>query len=298
MIRLTEVFSDANAFTGVIDDIELGRIRPPADQVRTSGSNITGLAVSINEQGLLQPIIVRPIDNHFEIVAGNRRYEACKSLGWRKITCHIGELEDKQAFEVALVENIQRRTLNPIEEAKAFKAYTSIYGWGGATELAIKLGKSTSYVSKRIALLELPPDVIVSINNSVLSGSIGEELCSLKNISKQSRLAQLIAQRHLSVRRVRDMLENDDDLIIDSGFYSRNNNEPHIDLQKTLEKSIVILRIAMNRLGTVIENLEDDSWMIREILLHHKNIINGQIDALLKEKRKCTSNLVRSMKQT
>ena len=74
----------------------------------------------------MQAIVVRSKDEYFEVVAGNRRLNACKLLGWRKIPCHIVELDDRGAFEVSLIENIQRQTLNPIDEANAFKKYVMI----------------------------------------------------------------------------------------------------------------------------------------------------------------------------
>jgi ParB family chromosome partitioning protein len=119
----------------------MNKIRPPSNLVRGVSSDqllIDELASSIRQNGLLQPIIVRMQDNSFEIVAGNRRYNACKRLGWRKILCHVVELEDREAFEFALTENIQRRTLDPLEEAKAFKVYVQDFGWGGVSALAAK----------------------------------------------------------------------------------------------------------------------------------------------------------------
>ena len=72
----------------------------------------------------------------FEVVVGMRRYNACKCLGWKKSLCHIVELDDKEAFEFALTENIQRKTIDPLEEAHAFKAYVQDFGWGGISELS------------------------------------------------------------------------------------------------------------------------------------------------------------------
>jgi ParB family chromosome partitioning protein len=94
---------------------------------------------------LLQPIIVRPKDDHFQIIAGNRRYEACKRLGLKKILCHIVELDDKEAFEVSIAENVQRKNLTPIDEAKTFQSYASKFGWGGMSDLARKIGKSVHF---------------------------------------------------------------------------------------------------------------------------------------------------------
>lgn len=281
-----------------MDDIEINRVLHPKDQLRGSGYDVSELARSIAEKGLLQPIIVRPVEDHYEIVAGNRRYEACRSLGLRKVTCHITELNEKEAFEIALVENIQRSTLSPIEEAKAFKAYISDHGWGGATQLAAKLGKSVSYVTKRIALLELPRDVIESINNSLLSTSAGEELCSVKDNMKRSQLAQLIAERHLSVRKIREMVEQVDAPQYEEppSFFVELNEEPSYQFQKPIEKSILIIKLAMNRLGVVIDEIDENCWPVREILLQHRNNLHAQIDVLLKQKKKSDNNLVRLLK--
>jgi ParB family transcriptional regulator, chromosome partitioning protein len=293
---MTEALSSASSMSGIMDDIEIKKVRHPRNQLRADEYNVSELASSIREKGLLQPIIVRPYEDYFEIVAGNRRYEACKSIGWRKITSHIVELDDKEAFETALVENIQRRTLNPVEEARAFKAYILNFGWGGATQLSLKLGKSVSYVTKRIASLELPVDVVTSLNNSTLSSSIGEELCSVKDDRKKSELAQLIAERHLSLRKVRELIECENDITKANPYYQNTIQDEQLELQKSIEKCILIMRMAMNRLGIVIEGINEDCWPVREILLHHRNMLHGQIDILLKEKKKCNYSLIKLMK--
>ena len=151
------------------------------------------------------------MDGYFEVVAGNRRFCACKALGWKKIACHVIELDDKQAFEVSLIENIQRKRLTSLDEASAFKAYVSEFGWGGMSDLALRIGKSLSYVTKRIMLLNLPADVLESITSSRLNTSIAEELCSIKDKAKQSKLANLIVCRRLSFRNARKLLTNIDE---------------------------------------------------------------------------------------
>jgi ParB family chromosome partitioning protein len=105
-------------------DLNLSELRPPLNQLR-GAEHLHSLMRSISQKGLLQPIIVRTMENNncYEIVAGYRRYYACKKLGWRKISCQIVELTDKEAFEVSVVENVQRKTLNHIDKAKAFKKY-------------------------------------------------------------------------------------------------------------------------------------------------------------------------------
>jgi ParB family chromosome partitioning protein len=120
----------SNALLGVLDDIPISKIIAHKSHLRPYGQNFDDLVESIRHRGLLQPIVVRDLgDGYFyEIVAGNRRYQACKRLSWRKITCNIVELEDKEAFEISLIENIQREALNPKEEAMAFRIYISECG--------------------------------------------------------------------------------------------------------------------------------------------------------------------------
>jgi ParB family transcriptional regulator, chromosome partitioning protein len=147
--------------SGFIGDIDISKIRQ-SKNIRQIVPDIDELSKSIEQKGLLQPILVRTLDGYFEVVAGNRRYCACKALGWKKIACHIIELDDREAFEVSLIENIQRKTISPLDEATAFKAYVCDFGWGGVSDLASRIGKSLSYITKRIKLLNLPSDVLES----------------------------------------------------------------------------------------------------------------------------------------
>jgi ParB family transcriptional regulator, chromosome partitioning protein len=293
---MSKIISSNSPLSGIIDDIDIHKIRHPKHQLRSTDHNIAALATSIRRKGLLQPIVVRMLKDNYEIVAGNRRYEACKMLRWRKITCHIKELDDKDAFEISLIENIHRKTLNPIEEAKAFKAYVSEFGWGGITELALKLGKSASFVTKRIALLRLPPEIIESISKFTLSSSVAEELYFVKDTSKQSQLAQIISHRHLTLRKVRQMVRSmDDDQEARNTFVlNRSNNEDDLEqVQRCLDKSTIVLKIALNRLDQIINDSAGYPWIIQEILLHNRHVLHKQIDILLKEKKKTRSNLIR-----
>jgi ParB family chromosome partitioning protein len=106
VIVLSKLFSNSLLILGIIEDIDIHKIKKSFHLTRET--NIQSLFESVKEKGLLQPIIVRPINEHFEIIAGNRRFEVCKRLGWKKIICHIVEVNDKEAFELGLVENIRR----------------------------------------------------------------------------------------------------------------------------------------------------------------------------------------------
>ncbi len=95
----------------------------------------------------------------------------------------------KPAFECSIVENIQRKTLSVIEEAEAFKAYVADFGWGGISELAKRVGKSPSYITKRIKLLNMPADVLASVKDTSLDPSVAEELCLVRDPARQSELS-------------------------------------------------------------------------------------------------------------
>jgi ParB family chromosome partitioning protein len=284
----------SNALLGVIEDVPIPKLRAPTYWLlRSSGQKLNELMDSIRQRGLLQPIIVRGLesdleDRYYEIIAGNRRYEACKRLSWRKITCHIVELNTKESFELSLIENIQRETLNPIDEARAFKIYISEFGWGGVSELARKIGKSPSYVTKRIELLDLPYEVIQSVAASIVSPSIAEELHTVKDQTKQSELAHLIAQRHLSLRRARKLIDqaNQNEYVLETAFHYQDREDRKRRIERAFNKSITALKIALDRMSMVIDDVEDDNWAVSQILLQHKNMINNEIDILLKEKRK------------
>jgi ParB family transcriptional regulator, chromosome partitioning protein len=189
-----KLISTTTKLSGIIEDIDISKIKESQFLLRVSTRDeVEELSKSIIEYGLLNPIVVRiKNDFKFEIVAGNRRYLACKILGYKKIASHVIELDDKGAFEISLIENIQRKTLHQIEEAQAFHKYTSEYGWGGATELSKKIGKSISYVTRRMRLLELPPDVIASITSSEITTSAAEELLTVKDKDKQSEVSKII----------------------------------------------------------------------------------------------------------
>jgi ParB family chromosome partitioning protein len=293
-MQLSKTLS-SNALLGMIEDVPISKLRAPTYQLlRSSGQKLDELMDSIRQRGLLQPIIVRGLesdleDRYYEIIAGNRRYEACKRLSWRKITCHIVELNNKESFELSLIENIQRETLNPIDEARAFKIYISEFGWGGVSELARKIGKSPSYVTKRIELLDLPHKVIQSVADSIVSPSIAEELHAVKDQVKQSELAHLIAQRHLSLRKARKLIDkaNQNEYVLETASRYQDQEDRKRRIERAFNKSITALKIALDRMSMVIDDVEDDdNWVLSHILLQHKNMINNQINILLKEKRK------------
>src|SRR5919199_4601089 len=175
--------------TSIVEQIEMKLIRPSQFSIRDKFNDqqeIESLIKSIKEHGLLQAILIRPYQNSFEIVAGHRRFHACKSLRWRHIPCKIKELSDKQAYEIQLTENIQRKTMKPIEEAEAFRRYVIDFGWGGVSELAKKIGKSEEYVSHHMQLLKLPDEIKDKIVNNSLKVSQAIEIVQIPHDKQQN----------------------------------------------------------------------------------------------------------------
>jgi ParB family chromosome partitioning protein len=283
MSTLTRYFRE---LTGSIEDIRTSDIVTPGRVLRRRLGEVGEIADSIKKIGLLQPIIVRTLETHFEIVAGNRRYHACKKLGWRKIPCHVVELDDKSAFEVSIIENVQRNTLDPIEEGLAFKEYVNNIGWGSISELAQKLSKSPSYISRRIRLVELPQDILDLISDSQLSVTAAEELMTLKNKREQSDLAGIAGNKKLSSREVRRLIKGRTQAPfteVSSIPYTIDNEE---GILKSFDKSIIALKVTAKKFGDIIEEVEQN-WIIHDLLMQHKLALDAQIDLLIKQKKKC-----------
>ena len=271
------------------DKVECNLIISSSNPLRSkSCTEITALTQSIREHGLLEPIIVRPKGDKFEVVAGNRRLEACKLLRHKKINCMVFDLDDKSAFEISLTENLQRKTLNPIEEAKAFKKYCNEFGWGGQSELAKKVGKSQEYISHRIKLLDLPLCVMEALEESRLTLTAAQELLWLGNENLQEEVMDMITRERLdsaAVRKVISALKSRDDDDCQPDFILQKPNkrsETQRESQELVSESIMILRIAMVRLDNIISKIEDEYF--RERILRERSALHDQIDELIRLK--------------
>lgn len=281
------IFSASNLLIGIIDEVEIHKIKKPLIPIYGSErSENDELIDSIRQNGLLQPVVVRTRGNFFEIIAGCRRYSACRALGFRKIICHVAELDDKTAFEVSLTENIQRMSLNPIEEARAFKTYVDNFGWGGLTELASKISKSNAYVCKRLSLLELPAELLDRISKHHVSPSTAEELIPIKDSNERHRISNMIIQNYYSSRQTRKLVQisrdyqskTDEKRLFDDPFYRQDSiADIETKAQRSFDKSITALKIALSKIVTILDSIEDN-WIVYEILLQHKHMINAQID--------------------
>lgn len=190
----------ANAATS----IRLSEIEPRSDQPRKSFDRepLEQLADSIAQFGVLQPIVVREnplLQGTYEILAGERRWRAAKMAGLNEIPAVILEGDDLKAAQVAVIENVQREDLNPIEEALAYDTLMERFGLT-QEQVSKQVGKSRSAVANLLRLLELPEEVLELVRNGTLSAGHARALLGLKNTDQMLPLALKIAEKGLSVR--------------------------------------------------------------------------------------------------
>jgi ParB family transcriptional regulator, chromosome partitioning protein len=279
-----------SSHSGFLEEIKVKQIKLPERASRAEIGNLDELTYSIQEKGLLQPIVVRPLDNssYFEVVAGNRRFQACINLQCRKILCHIVDLDDKEAYEVSLVENVQHKTLGLIEEAEAFNKYVSDFGYGGVSELARKIGKSPSYVSRRISLLKLPKETQEQLLRQRKNASIAQELFSLDAQGKK-RLTNLIVNQNLTRDSVREIISKLNYTAKDEeplqSYYSTKMRRQHI-MERMLTKCITSFKVCMMRIDEIVEYVDEDDWVLREVFMQYRQFAHQQIDSLLGVKKK------------
>ncbi len=243
--------------TSIVEQIEMKMIRPSQFTVRDEfikdGVRDEALAHSIREHGLLQPILVRPLSQGFEIVAGHRRFQTCRSLRWRFIPCKIREMSEKQAFEIQLTENIQRKSMDPIEEAEAFRRYVLDFGWGGVSELANKIGKSEEYVSHRIQLLKLPTDAKEQIINNKINVSQAMEITSVPS-NRQAEIVNYVLNANPTVKQIREVkafIKED----ISNELSKSGNFSKRVCTLRTTKKTSLTLKITLSRIDCLIEEV-------------------------------------------
>ena len=186
--------------------IRISRITPRGDQPRKNFDEnaLQVLADSIREHGVIQPIVVREIgvlEDNYEIIAGERRWRAAKMAGLDEIPAVVMTGDDLKIAEVALIENVQRKDLNPIEEAMAYKALIERFGLK-QEEVAQQAGKSRSSVANMLRLLELPDEVLTLVQDEKLSMGHARAILGLTDEDKMLPLAEMTVNKELSVREV------------------------------------------------------------------------------------------------
>lgn len=222
---------ESNAESSGKTMIKLSKIEPNPNQPRKTfkSEELSELAASIAENGLIQPIVVRPSENdgYYTIIAGERRWRACKRAAMSEIPVIIMNVDNKKAAELALIENIQREDLDPIEEARAYRSLIDEYGLT-QSELADKIGKSRTNVANMMRLLELPDEIIDMVTQKKLSAGHARALLGLKDPSEMHSLAERAAEAELSVRQTEDAVRKLNSRKPDEGEKEVSPNELRI----------------------------------------------------------------------
>lgn len=203
----TEVFS-AKKDENRIVFIDINKITPNREQPRKDFNRdaLEELCESIKNHGVIQPIIVRTVKNGYEIVAGERRWRAARMAELKEIPCIIREYTEEDNMLVALIENLQRENLNPMEESLAYSYISTNFNMS-QTEISKNVGKSRSYVANAIRLQNLPEEIQQLITDGQISAGHGRALLGLANSGKQFDLAQKIIEKGLSVRETEDIVK-------------------------------------------------------------------------------------------
>lgn len=184
------------------------------------------LAASIKEHGIIQPLILRDLGNKYEIIAGERRYKASQIAGVLEVPAIIGQMDDQTSAELALIENIQRKDLSAIEEAKSYK---KILDMGGFTqdELAKRMGKGQSTIANKMRLLTLTNEVQAALMNNLISERHARCLLQIKDESKQKEVLNKIINERMNVRDTDNYIKN---ILNMNGEENASIGEPKVDI--------------------------------------------------------------------
>lgn len=231
-----------------IEEIDMNEIIPNSDQPRKSfdEDKIENLALSIKQNGLFQPIILKKVKNKYMIIAGERRFRAFQQLNMKRIPAIVRQYQNNKIQEIALIENIQREDLNPIEEAKAYKYILDNSSYKNH-ELALKVGKSRSHVVNMLGLLRLPDEVLEMVEKNQLSMGHARAISKIRSEFDMKKIAKKTINNQFSVRKLE--------------MYINENLKKPKESHKTSKK--IDLEEKLNVLFNVKSQINDSSIYIK-----------------------------------
>ena len=241
-----------------IQDIELDKILPNRYQPRRefSDDSIKELAETLDKDGLLQPIVVREDgEDHYEIIAGERRYRAAKSLNWETIPAIVNNMNDDQAASLALIENLQREDLNPIDEAKA---YTNLMKLNDLTQTALAkdMGKSQSYVANKLRLLKLDDDVQKALIEGKITARHGRALLNLSD-DDQERVLKEIEDKGLNVKQTEEIAKDVD------AYFNPKPKEKETKRERVVKRIPKDLKVQINTIKKAVKLAKDSGIKVK-----------------------------------
>jgi len=200
---------DRGRSTGGVRVISVDRISPNPEQPRLAidAKTLDELAASIREHGVLQPILVRPLDEgEFQLIAGERRWRASRAAGLAPIPALVEDIDDDTALEIAIIENLQREDLSPLDEAVMYDRMVREHGYS-VRKLAQKLGKDKGYLENRLRLADAPPEIreLVSLRKDTLSHAY--ELMKVDDPRKRRKLAEQVARGELTLVKLKERID-------------------------------------------------------------------------------------------
>ena len=264
---------DKNERTGGgIDYIDINDIKPNSNQPRKTfdEDKLNELAASIEEHGLIQPLVLRKAEKGYEIVAGERRWRAARKIGIREIPCIVRELTDEENMLLAIIENMQREDLNPIEEAEGIRQMIETYGLT-QEEVSKSVGKSRPYIANSLRLLRLPETVRKYIEDGSLSTGHAKAIAAVSDEKKQIELAEVAIRDGLSVRQLEKLAQQDK-----SGVKTRSRVKQKTADVKRVEEDL------KNALGTKVTLNQKGQKGKIEIEFYSKDELERLIELLKK----------------
>jgi len=276
---LDALFANEPAQSALLSDRGVRMLR--SDQIvpsplqprrRFDETALATLGESIRKHGILEPIIVRPRDDRFEIVAGERRFQAAVQIGLEEVPVTIRDLDDRTAMEIALSENLEREDLSPIEVAVSFSDYLTKFGTT-QDELAQRLGKDRSTVANLIRLLDLPEIARTALDNKIITAGHARALLPLKDQRQFGTVLAEVIRKQLSVRQTEALVRR---LLTKKPRVSAAHDEALRNIQETMQK---LLATRVNIRGQVNKGVIEISYFNQEDLLRILGILNSQEDA-------------------
>ena len=233
-----------NATAEPLSEVPTGEILPGAMQPRNGfdDDSLNELAESIRENGIMQPLIVRPREGSYELIAGERRWRASQIAGLARVPIVIRDVDDRTALELALVENLQRENLDPIEEAKGYAQLVDQFDLT-QEEVAAKVGKNRATVANALRLIKLPAEVQTYVRDGLLSSGHAKVILGLKHAKDQIAAAKRVIKKELSVRQTEELLgalgQSTPDKTKRGSARKRSTTDAHIlDLESKLRERL------------------------------------------------------------
>ncbi|MEM0097582.1 MAG: ParB/RepB/Spo0J family partition protein [Conexivisphaerales archaeon] len=269
---------------GLNESVELNVSEIDAESfvIRSDFGNLEELADSINSLGLIEPLIVRERqygERMYQLLAGHRRFRACKMLGMKKVKAIVVNVTEKDAYLIAISENVQRKSLNPLEEAMAYANYVHKKGWGGLSELAKNIGKSPTYIHMMIGMLDLPSEIQEMVAEGKLKPFVAAELTRVKDEEQMQEIVNKIRENRPSMRQLRSIIKE-----------QRMLQTPKETYLRVVDEMVISTRSCLINYDMSVNKLEGkDEYYNRAISFRYR--LHQLLDELINERASVRNEL-------